>query len=453
MQTKEFLNIVCEKIKYKPIRNEISEEIQNHIEELKKNYMEEENISENDAEEKAIKQMGNPEEIGIKLNKIHKPKLDLKLIFIVAVMLFFGLLVSIIRTHNYMFNDNYENATIKYLLFLIIGIVVSIGIYFVDYRKLKKYSNIIYLIATLSILWSMLFGVHMYAKAYIRISSIMISPVIIAIPLYIIAFVGFIEDIRKDNYKLIELSNFKVSINKDILKIISWALVSLILIAQMSSLVSIFILGITYLIIATIKLSKLKENGRKYINILWSIPTIVVLVILAIYSTNFRMERIISSFNPESDPNGNGWMGMQQKMILNSANLYGKANNTGEMLHIFDEGTNFAFISVLAHYGWIVSIGMVISILALCIALIINAVKIKDMYGKLLIIGISSIFILQSISNILMNLNLGIKADFNIPFISYGGSNLIINMISLSLILSIYRRKDILIENTHEKVA
>ena len=293
----------------------------------------------------------------------------------------------------------------------------------------------------------------MYAKAYIRISSIMISPVIIAIPLYIIAFVGFIEDIRKDNYKLIELSNFKVSINKDILKIISWALVSLILIAQMSSHVSIFILGITYLIIATIKLSKLKENRRKYINILWSIPTIVVLVILAIYSTNFRMERIISSFNPESDPNGNGWMGMQQKMILNSANLYGKANKTGEMLHIFDEGTNFAFISVLAHYGWIVSIGMVISILALCIALIINAVKIKDMYGKLLIIGISSIFILQSISNILMNLNLGIKADFNIPFISYGGSNLIINMISLSLILSIYRRKDILIENTHEKVA
>ena len=69
--------------------------------------------------------------------------------------------------------------------------------------------------------------------------------------------------------------------------------------------------------------------------------------------------------------------------------------------------------------------------------------KIKDEYGKLLIIGISSMFILESIFNILMNLNLWIEADFNIPFISYGGLNMIVNLISLGLVLSVYRRKDI----------
>ena len=42
-----------------------------------------------------------------------------------------------------------------------------------------------------------------------------------------------------------------------------------------------------------------------------------------------------------------------------------------------------------------------------------------------------------------MNLNLGIESNFNIPFVSYGATNLIINMMSLALILSVYRRKDI----------
>ena len=43
-----------------------------------------------------------------------------------------------------------------------------------------------------------------------------------------------------------------------------------------------------------------------------------------------------------------------------------------------------------------------------------------------------------------MNFNLGMEANFNLPFISYGGSNLIINLVSLALILSVYRRKDII---------
>ena len=89
MQIKEFLNTVCEQIKYKPIRNSISEELENHIEESKENYIRD-GLEEKEAEEKAIVQMGNAEEIGKKLNKIHKPKLDWKLLIILIVLLGFG---------------------------------------------------------------------------------------------------------------------------------------------------------------------------------------------------------------------------------------------------------------------------------------------------------------------------------------------------------------------------
>ena len=77
--------------------------------------------------------------------------------------------------------------------------------------------------------------------------------------------------------------------------------------------------------------------------------------------------------------------------------------------------------------------------------------KIKDNYGKLLVIGISSMFILQSIFNILINLNLWIDFSFNLPFVSYGGVNLILNIVSLALVLSIYRKKDIININDMNK--
>ena len=79
MQIKEFLDSVCEQIKYKPIREDIAEELKNHIEELKENYIQE-GMKEEIAEQKAIEQMGDSKEIGKKLNKIHRPKLDWKLL-------------------------------------------------------------------------------------------------------------------------------------------------------------------------------------------------------------------------------------------------------------------------------------------------------------------------------------------------------------------------------------
>ena len=59
MQTKEFLNNVCEQIKYKPIRNSISEELENHIEESKENYIEEGDGTNNNRKPSYIKEQNN----------------------------------------------------------------------------------------------------------------------------------------------------------------------------------------------------------------------------------------------------------------------------------------------------------------------------------------------------------------------------------------------------------
>lgn len=66
-------------------------------------------------------------------------------------------------------------------------------------------------------------------------------------------------------------------------------------------------------------------------------------------------------------------------------------------------------------------------------------IKVKDKYGKLIVIGFCSIMSVQFLLNILINLNLPPYFLVLMSFISYGGSNLIINIITIALIINIYK--------------
>lgn len=453
MQIKEFLNSVCEQIKYKPIRKSISEELEDHIEESKENYMQE-GLEEKEAEEKAINQMGDAEEIGKRLNKIHKPKLDWKLVIITLIMMCFGFLIAFTKTCNLTTEDAQINYMQKYLIFLLIGLVLGVVIYFMDYRKILKYSNILYVFATICIIWAFLFGMQVNGIPYIRVGTIFISASVITVPLYIISFVGFLnEEIKENKVNKILIDK---GINVKLLKIVILSIISLCLLALIPSMVSTFILALVYLILASAQIIIFNKNKLKNLVKLWGIVAAASLLMLLYVGgfTPYVLYRFQASFDPQSDYQGYGWLGVNREIIINSANLIGEADDMSNALDLFDEGSNYAFISTLAHYGWIVSIAMVIAIILLSIKLIINSVKIKESYGKFIIIGISSMFILQSLFNVLMNLNMWLELDFNIPFISYGGSNLIINMMSLALILSIYRKKDIVLieDNNNNKI-
>jgi len=435
MQIREYIDNVCNQIRYKPIRKEIAEELTNHLEECKENYIQD-GMKETEAELNAVKQMGDAEKVGKQLNKIHRPKLDIKLILIIGMVLFFSILVVLTRVNslNYSIIDSNgvnsveteQTQVSKFFIALLLGIGASILIYFFDYRKLNKISNYLYIGATLSL--------------------ILLSSVTLALLLYVLSFIGFLQEIN------IESKQIKgIKIDFKLLKLLILSIVSLRIFSFIPSSASALILGITYLIIAIVKLTI--DNDKRGITILLSCSFLACLLVgvsllcgIGLSNGEHIITRIKSSYYPETDPLGYGYIGVNQQKIIDSAKTFGTAHNTSEAIKIFDEGTNYAVISILAHYGWIVTGLMLLAVILLNVKLIINAVKIKDTYGKLIIIGIASLFILQTVFNLLMNFNLGIKADFNIPLISYGNINLVINMMTLALVLSIYRRKDIMIK-------
>lgn len=435
MQTKEFLSKVCEQIKYKPIRSEISEELENHIQELKESYIQE-GIQEYEAEEKAITQMGQAEEIGKRLNKIHKPKMNLQLLMLTLILLGFGFLLTHI--------DN-EDAWKSNLIYISISIIPFLLIYFFDYKKLQKHSYLIYCIATIVLLGPIIAGDTTWSTRSVTR--------IIAMPLYIISFVGFIENIsKKGEIKIEYIKTYNINI-KIVIAVLS--VISLIIMLQYSRSL-MWLLLLTYYTIVTSKVIQTKNKG--YIKKLLKITGISIIIATVVWTVNFfnhydeAMYEITTRLNNIS---GVGFESILQKDVTRSAKLIGKADNLDiktVLLYNAEKGI-FTLMAILINYGWIISILMITMVLSFSIKLIRDVTKIKDMYGKLLIIGIASSFIFRSIVCIIINLNAGLLSiNSGIPFISYGKVNLLIDILSLAVIFSVYRRKNITLNLSKESI-
>ena len=398
LQIKDFLEKVCNEIKYKPIREEISKELENHIEESKEAYIHK-GESEEIAINKAIADMGDAEVIGKTLNKIHKPKLDYKLIILLLILLCFTFLVVGIKTTSHVFSEGEGPFFVKTIVYLIIGFILGLAIYFMDYTKIEKYSNYIYIASSILIIYTVISSHHLInGIPYLNIGNIYIPINRVVMPLFLISFIGFIQNVGKHKVEFRVLDLETIQIDKSLIKIIILSVFSLLLLASIPSLTSAFILGIAYMIIATVKI--IKDSHKKVTNLLKLYGVIFALGIICIISLTtapYRLERIVTTFYPETDPEGAGWLGINRKLIIESASMFGEAEDMSNALDLFDAGTQFAFISILAHCGWIVAILLIVTIILISIKLIINSIKVKDAYGKMIIIGISCLFIFQSV--------------------------------------------------------
>lgn len=455
LDIKSFLNTVCEQIKYKPVRTGISEELEQHINDLKEEYIAK-GLEYNEAEQKAVLQMGNAEDIGKKLNKIHKPCLDWKLIILICILISFGLFTAIIKENsNSIFGTtaNVRNA----VEYIIIGILLSIGIYFFDYRRLKKHSGLIYLIATIIILLSLIpgIGIRINGVYYTRlIGSVSFPIATLVLPLYLISFIGFITQNKKENIIKMLLGSKEYKINKSLVKVVMVTIISLLSLLLIRSFTNMIILTASYIIVSTIKIIKYKENSKKKLVFMYG--TIILLAILSItyifLQHSFRWERINSFINFENDPSGSGYVQMLEKETLQKAKIFGEVDNLSVPINdsILNKDSNYTFIYLIGKCGLLMAGLIILTTILVSVRLITNAKSIKEQYGKLLIVGLCSLFILQSFATIFMNLSIGIQADINLPFVTYGSAYFIVNIIDIAIILSVYRRKDINVINTND---
>ncbi|HPF09593.1 MAG: rod shape-determining protein RodA [Candidatus Cloacimonetes bacterium] len=172
-----------------------------------------------------------------------------------------------------------------------------------------------------------------------------------------------------------------------------------------------------------------------------SIINIFVSLIMPVFwmgLKDYQQNRILTFLDPTRDPLGAGYQIIQAKIAIGSGSLTGKGWLMGtqkNMNFLPEHHTDFIFSVIGEEFGFVGSMFILLVFVAFFGRIIYNIGQLKVRERKVAASGILAYLMFQSFINIGMNIGLVPATGIPLPFISYGGSNLLINSVSVAVIL------------------
>jgi rod shape determining protein RodA len=158
----------------------------------------------------------------------------------------------------------------------------------------------------------------------------------------------------------------------------------------------------------------------------------------------YQQDRILSFVDPNLDPGGKGYHGLQSRIAIGSGQLFGKGlyGGTQTQFKFLPEGhTDFVFAVFAEEWGFIGSVVLLSFYILLFLMGWEIALKAKDMIGVLLAVGVVAMIAFGVIVNIAMTAGLAPVGGIPLPLMSYGGSAMVVNLTALGLLLNVKRRR------------
>ena len=183
---------------------------------------------------------------------------------------------------------------------------------------------------------------------------------------------------------------------------------------------------------------------RKYIITAFAVIIIAVPLIYNFVLPQHAKSRIDTFLHPESDPRGAGYNVIQSKLAIGAGEFLGmgllKGNQT-QLGFLYPKTTDFIFAVIGEEMGFIVAATVIITYIILITRAVYVAKTAKDNLGSYIAIGIAGIFLFHMTENIGMTMGLLPITGVPLPFVSYGGSSLLTNLIMIGLLLNISGRR------------
>lgn len=162
------------------------------------------------------------------------------------------------------------------------------------------------------------------------------------------------------------------------------------------------------------------------------IPTLIV-------SQPYRLERVRVTYDPWSDAQGVGYQAVQSMSTIGSGGFWGMGLGTGVSKYEYlpEAHTDFAFAIFAQEHGYIGVFMVILMFFLLTICCYYIASRAQDLYGQILTIGIMLLVVGQAVGNLFMVSGAFPVVGVPLPFISYGGSSLIVTMASMGILLNV----------------
>lgn len=369
---------------------------------------------------------------------------------ILLIIIFSLMITSIVAVYSASRNGQYNgDFVIKQSAFYLIGMIISILVATIDINRIKKINWIIYG-TCLSLLLILMFAPYSIArpvngaKAWFQLPFFGTLQPSEFMKISLIISISAVVD---QHYKLYPIANLK----KDLI------LLSKILFITLPPILIILIqpdTGMTMLLIViSISITLSSKIKLSLVVLLISIPALIVsalLVIISKFPVYFE-RRMLSLLMPHQRSRIEGWLdpfahtdaGFQTKqglLAIGTGQLSGKGYLNGSV-YIPEEHTDFIFANIGEEFGFIGG-AIVITLFFLLLSRIINIAlsalnHTNNLFGSMICVGTISVLAFQIFQNIGMTIGLLPVTGITLPFISYGGSSLLSNMILIGLTQSV----------------
>ncbi len=361
-----------------------------------------------------------------------KRSLDKTLLITVIVLSLFGIIMIYSASSiwaEYKFNDSFHY--LKYqLIFFLIGLVIMYIVSRIDYKVYYEKANLIILVCILLLIAVLIPGIGSIrngSRSWFGIGPLGIQPSEAA-KLGLIIFTS----------KYLSKSNkFLKSYKQGVFPILGITMLFFLLIMLQPDLGTGVILVMS--IISLLFIAGVNMKFFLGIGIL-GIIGITILIIIAPY----RMDRITSFINPWNDALGTGFQIIQSLYAIGPGGLLGTGflNSVQKHFYLPEPQTDFIFSIIAEEFGVVgafIVTGLFSLILWRGIKISLNA---KDLFSKYLAFGMLFQMIFQTLMNLMVVIGMIPVTGVTLPFLSYGGSSLLVSMASIGIILNISRKNN-----------
>ena len=369
-------------------------------------------------------------------NRSTVSRFDLTLNLAVAALLSIGTLLVYAATREWFRSNNLdpEYYLKRHNLNILIGALLAYGTTLIDYRLLRAYAPILWLISIIGLIAVFIPGIGEEvnnSSAWISLpGGFQLQPAELAKIAIIVGIAMVLSDrdqAQKDPSDL------------DVIKALAIAAIPVLLIVIQPD------LG-TVLIISAAVVAMIGVSGARPIWVVGLLLLAVVGGFTAVKTgaiSDYQVARLQSFIDPTSDPQSTGYQLRQSRITIGSGGIFGKGLFEGPQTSgrfVPEQQTDFIFTVAGEELGFI---GCSL-ILFLYLLIFIRAFNIcrqsRDLFGRLVCIGVIAWFIFQSFENIGMAMGLMPMTGVPLPFLSYGGSSMFANLIGIGLLQNVHAR-------------
>ena len=354
----------------------------------------------------------------------------ISLLMVVLTLIAVGIVMIYSSTAIYAWERLKDSAYFlkRQILFVLIGSLCAGLIMRLDYRCLVRYAKILVLCAVFMLIMLHIPGASREisgAKRWFRIFGFSFQPsefASLAVIVYTASFLSQKGAKRIDSF----VAGF-------LPVIMVLGLVSLLILVQ-PDLGTVMALGIVVLIMLFVAGARLKH-------ILYIGLSALPFLYLLIFRVPYRRQRIMSFLNPWADPLGSGFQLIQSQIAIGSGGLFGRGlgKSLQKLFYLPAGHTDFIFSIIGEEMGFFATLAVVVLFILffICGCKIIK--RSQDAFGFFLSLGIVSLISLKAVINIGVSTAIFPTKGLPLPFISYGGSSLIFDMIGAGLLLNVAR--------------